>query len=325
MQYMKIPVGVYIILGISLIVWLVILWNIFSFNEDTEKLKHIKKSITESMEYLDGIDVLQIPRNITPELEGALRELETLFIPFEDFNLYGYDAFGKDTDDKTLQKISNMTFNKQWAKELYYYELEEHKHKDLYRENIPRKSRAYTLRSNWVDVNGVKGSRLIKNLKGTSRILKKNWVQNSGTLIHRYIKVLSSKYVNEYKNYILDIKGLFYYPPGGFREWHTNMHDDTSWRLYYIHTTESNKSWFRYVPRGTSETVVLSDKTGHFNMFKLRKEKKDLVWHSVYSDTHRFSVGFKISPLYAYIVAKRYEEYVNGKKENEKNQTKKEL
>jgi len=49
-------------------------------------------------------------------------------------------------------------------------------------------------------------------------------------------------------------------------------------------------------------------------MFRLRKDKGDLMWHSVYSDTHRFSVGFKINPMFAYTVAKRYGDFTESEK-----------
>lgn len=32
------------------------------------------------------------------------------------------------------------------------------------------------------------------------------------------------------------IRGNFYYPPGGYREWHSNKYDTHGWRMYLVHT-----------------------------------------------------------------------------------------
>lgn len=257
----------------------------------------------EQMEFLDSIEFLQVPRSMIPELEEPLQELETLFVPIKGLNMYGEDAFEKDTDDRILQYISNTSFNMGWAKELYFYEHEFRR--QLNREGLTPETRARTIRSNYVGPKGEKGQRLLNTLRGTIRLRRKNWNQRSGTLVHRFIYLLAKKYSLSHRKYIQDIKGLFYYPPGGFREWHTNLLDDTSWRLYYINVTEDEKSWFRYVPAGSNETVLVPDRSGYYNMFRLRSRKEELLWHTVYSDTNRFSVGFKITPNFAYRVIKR--------------------
>lgn len=264
----------------------------------------------EQEELLYSMEFLQIPRSLVSELEGPLQELETLFVPIPGLTLYGEDAFKPRTDDRTLQYISNASFIQGWAKELYFYEHEFRR--NLNREGLTARSRARTIRSNWVGPKGERGQKLFQTLKGTRRFRKKNWKQNSGTLVHRFISVLAQKYKLSHGEYVRDIKGLFYYPPGGFREWHTNMLDDTSWRLYYIHTTEDDKSWFRYVPAGSNKTVLVPDRTGYYNMFRLRGRKNELLWHSVYSDTNRFSVGFKITPSFAAQIIGRFREAESG-------------
>jgi len=310
MNWTKIPIWKYIVVLVGIIFVCMFISEIYSWRIRRASKEKIREVYKKRLEYLDNVTFYQIPRSMVPELEGALQEIETLFLPFEGFDLYGPLAFDKDSDDYRLQKISNSTFNPGWGKELYFYEFEQHKANDLSRDGLSRKTRAHTLRSNEIGPNGEKGKRIIRTLKATQRVWKKNWVQTSGTLVHRYLKVLGAKYVLQYKKYIQDIKGLFYYPPGGFREWHTNIHDDTSWRLYYIHATEDGESWFRYVPVGSNKTVLVPDRSGYFNMFRLRKKKSDMMWHSVYSDTHRFSVGFKITSMFAYDVVKRYHDYL---------------
>ena len=38
-----------------------------------------------------------------------------------------------------------------------------------------------------------------------------------------------------------ELRGNFYYPPKGFREWHTNKYDRHGWRLYLVHTSSSHR------------------------------------------------------------------------------------
>jgi hypothetical protein len=276
---------------------------------------------------LDSVLFYQVPRNMVPEMEPSLKEIETLFIPVEEFDLYDYKFFTPNSQDSIFQYISNRSFNMEWGKEMYYYERES---KMLYKrekQNLTAEVVAHNIPSNMIGPDGEKGKRLIYTMKRTTRTdLLKNWMLNSGTLVHKYIKTLSIKYSYESKGETIEgIKGLFYYPPGGFREWHTNMFDDTSWRMYYINATEDGKSWFRYVPPGTNKTVVVPDKSGYFNMFRLRSKKDEIIWHSVYSDTHRFSVGFKIPPALAYkiILRMKKEEEEEEKKRKKKKKMKK--
>ena len=36
--------------------------------------------------------------------------------------------------------------------------------------------------------------------------------------------------------------GQFFYPPGGFRTWHTNVWDGLGWRGYIVHVDKDNMS-----------------------------------------------------------------------------------
>ena len=94
--------------------------------------------------------------------------------------------------------------------------------------------------------------------------------------------------------------GLFWYPPGGFMSWHTNF-KTPGWRLYINYTEEPGKSFFRYRDPDTGEIVTLMDKKWNFRLFKI--DPKKLFWHTVYSDTNRYSFGYRIAinwdlPLY---------------------------
>lgn len=117
--------------------------------------------------------------------------------------------------------------------------------------------------------------------------------------------------------------GNFYYPPSGFREWHTNqcqynnqkryeygtqepVFDSTTdcrglnfthgWRGYLINAPEDGKSWMSVVDKnGLFRTLM--DKSGYVSLFYLPGEGKN-CWHTIASETHRWSIGFRIEEEY---------------------------
>jgi len=87
--------------------------------------------------------------------------------------------------------------------------------------------------------------------------------------------------------------GFFYYPPGEGMRWHTNA--DTPYLRCYLNYSENGNSYFKYYAQETKKTVVDMDFPGwNIRYFHINKEKDNLFWHSVYSRTHRISVGFRI-------------------------------
>jgi hypothetical protein len=89
-------------------------------------------------------------------------------------------------------------------------------------------------------------------------------------------------------------RGNFFYPAGGYREWHTNQFDIHGWRLYLVHTEPDNCAVFRYVDPHTRTVHSCSDYTGCMRMFKVRGGRNKL-WHSIVSDGNRWSLGYVIS------------------------------
>ena len=86
--------------------------------------------------------------------------------------------------------------------------------------------------------------------------------------------------------------GNFLYPPGGFKEWHTNMDGEPGWRMYIIHKGEG-RSYFRYVCPNTMQIKTIEDEDGQINIFRVGPDVQ--FWHAVKSvDAHRFSKGFII-------------------------------
>jgi hypothetical protein len=128
------------------------------------------------------------------------------------------------------------------------------------------------------------------------------WYRSLGKLIHKLFR--SHDYRAKWSQKLADqtgdirISGNFYYPPGGFREWHTNRKDTPGWRLYYVRTAEPDKSWFNYVDPVSKKMHQIADRDQHFNLFNL-DDSDGLLWHSIYSDTHRFSLGLHVTDEYA--------------------------
>ena len=97
----------------------------------------------------------------------------------------------------------------------------------------------------------------------------------------------------------IQLSGMFLYPEkGGFMGWHTNS-DAPCTRVYLTHVKEGGKSFFRY--RMGGEYVTSWDKAG-WNMRQFdvspngwEDRHADPLWHCVYAEEERMSVGFRIN------------------------------
>ena len=105
------------------------------------------------------------------------------------------------------------------------------------------------------------------------------------------------KSMKELEDIGCDARGNFYYPPGGFREWHTNRINKPGYRIYFIACTENGKSYFNYIIPKTNKVVNVPDKNEYANIFAVTDSVEKALWHSIYSDTHRFSLGFNITEV----------------------------
>lgn len=132
--------------------------------------------------------------------------------------------------------------------------------------------------------------------------LDENWVTSIGCLRVVNLTRTNSKFKKLVKTESgFELSGFFYYPPGGFREMHTNRYNTISWRLYYVKTLNESESSFNYINPDNKEKfelIKVPDKNNYFNLFKVKENQN--LWHSVFSgETHRFSIGFRISEEYA--------------------------
>ena len=97
------------------------------------------------------------------------------------------------------------------------------------------------------------------------------------------------------------LTGFFYYPPGGFKEWHTNQNSGRvpNWRIYLIFLTNPDtESYFSYINPKTKKFHRMRDKHMHFNVFYLNNNPNRLLWHSVKCiKGGRISIGLNINPF----------------------------
>ena len=95
----------------------------------------------------------------------------------------------------------------------------------------------------------------------------------------------------------MEARGNFYYPKGSFREWHTNAYHVNGYRMYFI-AKGPEESYFNYINPDTNQVVNLQDRNEYANIFYVygTDDWNKMVWHSIYSNTDRFSLGFNIHP-----------------------------
>lgn len=88
----------------------------------------------------------------------------------------------------------------------------------------------------------------------------------------------------------MGLSGRIWYPVRGFMGWHTNS-DNKGLRLYSTFCRESDKSFFRYRDPNSGEIITSWDKAGwNFRLFSICETP---LWHSIFSMTDRFSIGYR--------------------------------
>jgi len=95
-------------------------------------------------------------------------------------------------------------------------------------------------------------------------------------------------------------RGLYWYPPGGFTEWHTDGSQVKGWRVYTALLTQENASSFVYMDATNHSVHVVQDRHFQANLFRVNGDTARPLWHAVISQqAHRFSVGIAISDALA--------------------------
>ena len=105
----------------------------------------------------------------------------------------------------------------------------------------------------------------------------------------KFIYFLQKKFL---KSSIL-LSGNFLYPKNGYMGWHTNA--DTPYLRCYITYSENGDSYFKYRDPITKEIITDKDNLGWtLRYFKISNKIDELLWHCVYSNTTRISMGYRI-------------------------------
>ncbi len=136
-----------------------------------------------------------------------------------------------------------------------------------------------------------------KNPKSSERPLSllqnKNGVVKLGPGMDRPTRIKMTNLLSNYFSAQVLESGNYLYPPGGFKEWHTNMVSVPGWRMYIVNKTPEGRSFFRYVDPESLKLETVWDQPGDVNIFELRSDLP--FWHAVKSiDTYRWSKGFVI-------------------------------
>lgn len=130
----------------------------------------------------------------------------------------------------------------------------------------------------------VSEKRLEEILNSPTRVFEKNFI----TIKYPYRAELE-KTISSLFNKDATMTGSgYWYPKGGYIGWHTNE-TNIGWRLYISYCQDPGKSYFRYRDPITKDIITSPDPEWGFRIFKITKQ--DPLWHCVYSDTNRYSIG----------------------------------
>ena len=108
----------------------------------------------------------------------------------------------------------------------------------------------------------------------------------------------ATRFLSELSEYKTDsptppfsFQGLFYYPPHGVREWHTNA-DKPGWRMYLVSVAEPGRSQFSHSTNG--KVSVIREQSATIRLFKIPHRNETVFPHSIVSWTDRFSFGVNL-------------------------------
>ncbi|TCK19039.1 hypothetical protein DFR30_2332 [Thiogranum longum] len=146
------------------------------------------------------------------------------------------------------------------------------------------------------DVHGIATNREISNVISFNIPNDAHSISSEDILIRRarVDELLSRRLLETFEApYPLEVRcsGHFWYPRGGYMGWHTNS-ASPGWRVYITHASEPGKSFFRYREPDTGRIVTALD--SEWNVRAFRIDPGIPFWHTVYSETDRFSLGYVV-------------------------------
>jgi hypothetical protein len=148
------------------------------------------------------------------------------------------------------------------------------------------------------DVHGISSDGGISNVIVFNGGHIKGAVSDRGLLAMRQVvdETVSKKIVECFtssRDLAVACSGHLWYPPGAYMGWHTNSRAP-GWRLYISYAEEPGKSFFRYRDPDTHQIITSWDEQWNARLFEVRADKP--LWHAVYSETNRFSLGYVVYP-----------------------------
>ena len=197
-------------------------------------------------------------------------------------------------DDEILKNLALTVFNSQ--RENLNDILKNHYHEDKNAQDKVSEKYLYSLLNKNTKVSDIVQDRKISNC------IAYNFDNVKDAIISEKLKHLREKVDEIAKLRIQEIlklngyfdfenTGHFWYPPGGYMGWHTNNRNP-GWRFYISYVDKPGNSFFRYRDPISGEVITSYDKQWDFRLFKVSLDKS--LWHAVYSNTHRFSIGYTI-------------------------------
>jgi len=147
------------------------------------------------------------------------------------------------------------------------------------------------------DVHGIATDRSLSNAitfsaKRIADTVTSIEVEHQRKRIDGHVQRLARRLFARESGITLSPSGHLWYPPGGWMGWHTNSRAP-GWRLYISYAELPGLSFFRYREPGSGEIVTLTDAEWNLRLFRIHHERP--LWHAVYSDTHRFSLGYLVT------------------------------
>ena len=146
------------------------------------------------------------------------------------------------------------------------------------------------------DIHGIASDKDISNVitfsaKNIEDAILDPAVEKSRINVDREITRLVKALFSNNSKLSITSSGHLWYPPGSYMGWHTNS-KVPGWRIYVNYAEQEGKSFFRYRDPDTRKIVTLNDKHWNIRIFRISRDKP--LWHAIYSDTHRFSMGYMV-------------------------------
>ena len=148
------------------------------------------------------------------------------------------------------------------------------------------------------EVEGIRKEREISNViifndeRYAGAVISEKLAQRRGAL-NRLVIDRVSRLFHPRQRLSVTSSGFFLYPPQCCMSWHTNA-QNPGWRMYVTYADDPGKSFIRYQDPATGAVHTSWDRGVDVRLFRVETQRP--LWHAIYSNTHRFSIGYRIRP-----------------------------